>query len=237
MPTGNTAIELITSSLRLIGVIATAEAPSSAMANDGLDSLNDLLETMSLSNLTVWGSDVTAYTCTAGTGSYTIGATAVAPNFIGQRPVNITGAYIRYQNVDFPLLIIGQADYNDLGLKSQGSDIPCYLTYINDFPLGIVKLWPVPSSAVGLYLADDRVLTSIATLSTVINYPPGYYSYMRHALAIFMSAEYGIAPAQTVIDIAQSTLAAIKRKNGTKAVAKFDLALTNGPVAVWQTGF
>ena len=236
MPSGGTATELITDSLRLIGMVATGETPGGAMSNDGLRSLNDLLELMSLSNLTMWGSDVTAYTCTAGIGSYTIGATAIAPNFIGPRPVSITGGYIRYQSVDFPLSVIGQEDYNNLGLKAQGSDIPLFMTYINDFPLGIIKLWPVPSTAVVLYLNDDRVLTQLSSLATVLAYPQGYYLYMRNALAIMQSAEYGVEPAQTVVDRARETLGWIKRRNGTKAVAQFDPAITSPSVYTWQQG-
>lgn len=236
MPTGSTSGDLIRSSLRLLGVIATGETPSAAMTTDGLSTLNDLLETMSLSNLTVWGSDVASYTCTSGVGSYTIGATAIAPNFVGPRPVAIAGAYVRYQGVDFPLLMIGQSDYDAIQIKSQIGDIPQWMTYINDFPLGIIKLWPAPSSAVVLYLSDDRVLTVLTGLTTAINYPPGYYSYMRHALAVMLASEYGITASPVIVEIALSTLAAIKRTNGTKAIAQFDSAITGPNTYIWQSG-
>lgn len=235
MPSGNTALELIKGSLRLIGMIATGETPEPEMSNDALDVLNDLLETMSLSNLAVYGGNNSTYTLTANTGTYTIGASAIAPNFVGPRPVRIPDAFVSYQSVDYPLIQIGSGEYNEIALKTQ-TGIPDRYTYINDNPLGIIKLWPVPSAAMTLSLNDDRVLTSVAGLTTTIVYPPGYYSYMRHALAVLLASEYGVQPPGAVVDIARASLRDIKRANQVKQVARFDPELAGPPYVDWRTG-
>jgi hypothetical protein len=234
MPSPTTAFALIESAMRVVGIISSGagETPTADEANDALDSLNDLLESMSLENLFVWGTADQTFTTVAGQASRTIGPTG---QFVATaRPVRISGAYCTVNGVDFPIQIIGQQEYNDIPLKTQQQQIIERLLYVNDFPNGIVTLWPTPSAAIPLVLSIDRVMTSIPTLATVLTYPPGYLNFMKHALGIMLSPDYGVTPSQAVLDIARGTRASLKRANKEKNVARFDCALTDGPVASWQ---
>jgi hypothetical protein len=110
--------------------------------------------------------------------------------------------------VDYPINIIGQQQYNEITLKTQQQQIIEQLLYINDFPNGIITLWPTPSAAVPLVLSIDRVMTAIATTATALTYPPGYLIYMKHALGLMLAPDYGVTPSQIVVDIARGSKAA-----------------------------
>lgn len=234
MPSPTTAFALIESAMRVVGIISSGagETPTADEANDALDSLNDLLESMSLENLFVWGTVDQTFTTVIGQASRTIGPTG---QFVATaRPIRISGAYCTVQGVDFPIDIIGMAQYNDTCLKSQPGQIIEQLLYVNDFPNGIVTLWPTPSAAIPLVLSIDRVMTSVPTLATALTYPPGYLNFMKHALGMMLAPDYGVTPSQTVADIARGTRAALKRANKEKVIARFDASLTDGPVTSWQ---
>jgi hypothetical protein len=234
MPSSQSAYDLIKGSMRLIGAIATGETPSADEANDGLNTLNDLLETWSTENLIVWGSDNETFATVAGQALYTIGP---AGNFNTVRPIRVTGAYCTFGGVDFPIQLIGPDEYNGIALKTQQQPIVEQLLYINDNPLGLIKLWPVPSQVIPIVLNNDRVLTQVASLATVMTFPPGHLIAMKHALAILLAPDYGVEPSSAVVAVATSTKANIKRANKIKRQATFDPALSSDEPAIWQRGY
>jgi len=233
MPASQSAYDLIEGSMRLLGAIATGETMTSDEANDGLNTLNDLLEISSLENLTVWGIDTEIFSSVANQGVYTIGPTG---NFACTRPVRISDAFCTFNGVDFPIELIGEDEYNSISLKTQGQDFPQKAVYINSSPLGILKFWPVFSQVLPVNLAIDQVLTQVPNLQQAIGFPPGYFIWMKHTLAIMLAPDYGITPSSVIVQIASSTKANLKRANKKKRHATFDPALTQGPIRIWQTG-
>lgn len=234
MPSPTTAFALIESAMRVVGIISSGagETPTADEANDALDSLNDLLESMSLENLFVWGQADNTFATVAGQATRTIGPTG---QFVtAARPVRISGAYCTVQGLDYPITIIGQDEYNLISLKTQQQQIIERLLYVNDYPNGIITMWPTPSAIVSLVLSIDRIMTAVATTATVLTYPPGYLHFMKHALGIMLAPDYGVTPSQTVIDIARTCRASLKRANKQKVIARFDAALSDGPVGSWQ---
>lgn len=235
MPSGITAGELIKSSLRLIGAIGTSEVPTADEFTDALSLLNDLLEQWSTQNLAVYGSADVSFNTVAGTATYTIGPTGT---WITDRPVRINDAPIcTFNGVDFPIDLIGQADYDLIPLKTQQQPIVEQMLYVNDAPNGRITLWPVPSSVVAITLNIDRVLTQISNTATVMNFPPGYMLALRYNLGILLGPDYGRQIAPEVIAVAQSSFANIKRANKVKRTAKFDAGLCNEDPVIWQRGF
>lgn len=238
MPSGITAGDLITNTLRGIGAIATGETPTAPESNDGLVMLNDLMEVWSTQNLAVYGGPNVAFNTVAGTAAYTIGPTGT---WVTDRPVEINDSpYCTVQGVDFPIELIGQQDYDLIALKTQPGQIIERMLFVNDNPNGRITLWPVPNAIVPITLNIDRLLPQIATLATVLTFPPGYLLAFKGALGILMAPDYGINLAATKpewLSTAQSTLAAIKRANKVRRTAKFDAALTGPEVTTWQRGY
>lgn len=234
MSVSQSAYDLVRSSLRLIGAIATGETPTADEANDGLNTLNDMLDSWSTESLSIYGSNDETFSTVPGQLLYTIGP---AGNFNTTRPVRISGAYCTLNNVDFPITIIGQSDYDLISLKTMQQQLVERLCYINDSPLGLIKLWPVPSAAIPLVLNTDRVLTNIPLLSTTIAMPPGYSIAMRYTLGILMCPDYGIQIDPQWAGIATATKANLKRANKQKRTSQFDPALCgDDTVVLWQTG-
>lgn len=233
MPSPTTAGALITSSLRLIGAIATGETPTAAELNDGISSLNDLLENWSTQNLAMYGSAVETFPTVANQALYTIGP---AGNWNTVRPVRITDAYCNFNGVDFPVDIIGQTQYDDIGLKTQQQPIIEKLLYVNSNPLGLITLWPVPSGIVSITLNTDRVLTNVTDQSTAMVFPPGYMLPMRYMLGILLAPDYGRTITPEIAGVAQTSFAALKRANKVRRVMTFDGALVDSGPTIWQTG-
>lgn len=234
MPSPTTAGALVTSSLRLIGAIATGETPTAAELNDGLSALNDLLENWSTQNLAMYGSAVETFPTVAGQALYTIGP---AGNWNTVRPVRIDGdGYCTFNGVDFPVSQIGQGEYDMIGLKTQQQPIVERLLYVNTNPLGQITLWPVPSGIVNITINTDRVLTAVTDQSTAMIFPPGYMLPMRYHLGIMMAPDYGRTITPEITAVATSAFAALKRANKVRRIVTFDGALVDSGPTIWQTG-
>ena len=234
MPSGIASGTLITSSLRLLGAIAPGETPTANEINDGLGSLNDLLEILSTQNLAVYGAQTESFPTVPGQFLYTIGP---GGNWNTTRPVRISGDGIcTFSGVDFSVEQIGQAEYDQISLKTLQEPISKWFLYVNENPLGKIFLWPVPSQTVTITLDTDRILTSIADTTITMNFPPGYLLMFKYQLALLLATDYGVALSPETLAIAVSSLATLKRANQKKSRASFDDALMGPGVSIWQTG-
>jgi hypothetical protein len=235
MPSGITSGALIINTLRGIGAIATGETPTADESNDGLVMLNDLLELWSTQNLAVYGSADVSFPTVAAQAMYTIGPTG---NWVGDRPVRINdNPFCTVGGVDFPIDLIGQQDYDLIGLKTQPGQIVERMLYVNDSPNGRITLWPTPNSVVQITMNIDRLLASVANLVTVMTFPPGYMLAFKHALGIMMAPDYGIPISQEWAAVATTSLASIKRANKVRRTAKFDAGICDGGPVDYQRGY
>jgi hypothetical protein len=222
MPSPTTAYDLIVRSMKLAKILEAGETPTAEEATDALATLNDVLENWDTEPLSLWSTSNFVGATVAGQATYTIGS---GGNFNTTRPSAINGAYVTFSGVDFPVNVIGQLEYNGYSLKTFQQPIAEKLLYVNDFPLGLVTLWPVPSQAIPITLTFDRLLTQLSTLSTAINYPPGAAKALRYALAVELATEYGAPIDSSLAAIAADSKADYKRANKEPVKASFDGAL------------
>ena len=233
MPSPTTAIDLITRAMKLAKVISSGETPTAEESNDALAMLNDILENWSTESLSVWASVNDVVATVGGQATYTVGP---AGNFNINRPQRVDGAYITLQGVDFPLQPIGQLEFNAISLKAQQSEIPEFLLYVADFPLGRITLWPVPSQALPLTLSTPRLLTQIPALATAINYPPGAVKALLYSLAIELATAFGAPQGAAMLALAADSKADYKRANKVPIRSYCDAALLGGGTINWRTG-
>lgn len=226
MPTSVVASDLVKSSMRLIGAIATGETPTADELFDGLFTLNDMLENLSTESQSVWGVANMAFTLVPGQSTYTIGP---GGNFNAARPVRISDAYVTFSGTDFPIEIVNQIQYNDISQKAQQQSVPERLLYVNDVPLGRLTFWPVPTQALTVTLSINRLLAFPVTGNTVIAGPPGFAKMLRYNLACEFAPDFGVEPSPSVVAIASDSKADYKRANGVSTMSKFDLALAPNP--------
>lgn len=228
------ALDLIKSAMRLFGGNGEGITPSSEEANDALLVLNDVVEALSVDGLMCYGIVNTVLATVAGQGQYTMGLTG---QFNVERPDEILNAYCTFGGVDFPIDIIGQEDYNLIGLKTQQQPIIERLCYINSYPLGTVLLWPVPQVVVPLVVQVNRNLSAVSTVNTILNLAPAYQKVYRYALGIELAAEYGAQVSDDVRTIYTKTRADVMRLNRPKLTMKSDPVLTDGDPVIWQRGY
>lgn len=181
-----TALGIITSAMRKIGVLVKGEDPSADEADDGLEMLNDLLSSISNDSMVIYARTEDVLTLSAGTATYTIGTGGVLNT---ARPVKIINAFVRSGSIDYNLDIINDEQYASITLKTTGS-IPQFINYTNGFPLGTLKFYPVPSAGYQLHLMSEKELGQL-TLNQTISLPPGWKRMLIYNLAVDMAAEYG----------------------------------------------
>ena len=213
-----TANDIIKRALRTIGVLATGENPSADMANDALDSLNDVLAGLSNENLTIYAETQDSLTLTGAT-DYTYGLTG---NINTARPTSIESAFYRDANGnDYPLSIVTRGEYDAIVDKDEAGDYPSCVFVAMTYPLATIYVYPASSTGT-IKINARKVLDNYATLQTAIALPPGYERMMRYALAVELMPEYGIANPQ-IYQMYIDSKADLKRTNTKPAVMRVSL--------------
>lgn len=224
-----TARELIASSLRLIGVLASGETATADEANDALSALNQMLSQWSNENLVVYQKVRDEFTLTASDGSYTWGTTAGAGNFTTARPVQVLSARLELQGTDpqeIPLKILTLEEYSAISSKELESSIPQGVFFDGAYPNVGVNFWPVPSASEHVVFWSLKPFSTL-TLDTDISYPPGYEKAIRFNLAVDLAPEYGRPVDQLILQQAIDSKAEIKRKNLQTPKLKMDLPVSS----------
>lgn len=217
--------DLLTGAFRLIGVVDPSEALDGQSAKDGLQVLNELIESLNLEHLlNPTGVNRLDVTTTAGQAMHTIGA---GGNFDTTRPVAIDKAFVTVGTGEYPVQVVDDNEWAALPIKNiQG--IPTKLYYEPEYPLGKVYLWPKPSQAFNLVLwVWDRIPT-FTTVNDTLSLPPGYARMLRYNLAVELAIEWGRAVRPEVAQIAMDSKAAIKRVNEIVPLLGVDEALMQG---------
>ena len=111
------------------------------------------------------------------------------------------------------MLRIRTADeYNDISDKELQSE-PDYLYYDPQNPLGHIYLYPVPDEADILHTDSWKPMSSFASLTTTVSFPPGYEEMFKYNLARRLAPDYNRQLPPDVRELAEETLAAVKNVN------------------------
>lgn len=232
MPSPTTALQLIEDALGLTNAVGTDQTLTADETSDCLRSLNDLIEDLSTQNLAVYGQANQTFNTVVGQAVYTIGT---GGNWNTTRPVRIVDpGYSVINGVTFPCTSMTQQEYNLIAVKGQTQEFPDRYLYVNDDPLGLVTLWPVPSAITPVTLSIDRVLTQAATAATSLTFPLGYARMFVYNLGVALAPVFGkkITEYPDVQKLANDTLANIKRANKKKRLMTYDVALLNNGYSI-----
>lgn len=208
------AIDIITGALGELNAYAPGEPLSAADAQTGLMVLNDLLDSWSTEHLTVYNNNEYTYTLSPGVKSYTVGP---GGDINIPRPLRITNVYTRItsngQGIDYPCDVVSGDIYTSIGLKSQPGPWPKVLYYNEDYPLGTLFFWPVPTQAGELHLWTDDIFTTFANITDTVNLPQGYKRALRKCLAVELAPMFGREPSQALLAAASQAKAVVKALN------------------------
>lgn len=213
-----TALDIISESLRIAGVLGQTEVANAAQADQGLLLLNDLLDMLSIDRTNIYTITQNSFTLVNGQASYTIGATG---NFVMTRPVVIDNVFIRINSIDYKLLPLSNKDYDGIAYKNNGG-FPSHYYYDANFPLGTIYLYGVPTQGT-LYIDTWSVLTQFTNLASNITFPLGYNLMIKYQLAKMVAGRYGSMLTQADMQIANDSLAAIKNRNLPSYTMKTEL--------------
>jgi len=216
-----TARTLIADALSDIGVLDPNETMTDEMAQNGLRTLNRLLDRWTAEKLFVWA--VTEVTATTSGASMTIGP---GLTFDCLHPQALQpGCYYVKSGMSYPLPIWSREDYNAVILKAQSGEYPQGVFYDRLIP-GTVKVWPVPAAPVEYHLQIMVNLGNFADLDTVYSFPDGYYDALFYSLTVRLPAAYNLAVDPQQAKEAANAKRTIRRGNVQVPV------LTAAPVAI-----
>jgi hypothetical protein len=225
------ALDIINSSLRLIGVLATGEQPQGDEPYDALNILNQMLDTWDADRLTVYTIIRNVLPLIPAQASYKLGLGS--PDFGGiiPRPTKID--YITIFNLGNPLqpleLPIGMLDdkqFAAIPVKNIPSALPQAVYPDYGFPFNTLTYWPVPSVVVNTGIYTWNPISKFMDLVTQFQFPPAYLKAIRFNLAMDLAPEFGVAQIDpNVANQAMTSLAMLKSINLPKPIVALDRAL------------
>lgn len=220
-----TVRELIKSSLRIIGVIASGETPSADESADALQTLNGILGSWSNQSLLVPSKAREVFTLVVGTQSYTIGTLGT---FNATRPIKILSAAVIAAGTDFetPINILTQQQWAEVSNKNF-SGIATAIYPEGTYPLETLNVYPKPEAADQLVIYSTKPLTAFASLNDVITLPAGYDRALKYNLAVELAAEYGKQLPQEVVVIASESKSEIEALNSESVYLTSDALFIN----------
>lgn len=221
------ALDVIKSAGKLVGVYAAGETPSDEDASDSLLALNYLIDSWNNQKLALYNIINVTGNLIAGKKNYTIGTNA---DINTPRPVKIEKAFVRVLTnttpIDYMVQLVSNEDYQSFAVKNIQTTYPTHVYYDDVFPIGTLYFYPVPSQAIELYLSVWQQLSRLA-LTDQILMPIGYENALRYGLAVELAALYGkpINRGHYVFDTAAKLLREIKVVNQDSNVARLDSAI------------
>lgn len=220
-----TILDLIKSSLRLLGVYNFGETLTADEASDAMEAFNMLVGSWSAEGLLIPAYTSETFSLIVGQASYTIGS---GGNFNTTRPVRIAGTYVTSGNIDYPIDLVGPATYRNNTLKST-EGIPYQLHFKTSYPLGYLYFYPTPDSTYTFHIDSEKYLSEMSTLPTSIVLPPEYLEALKLNLAQAIGPEYQRQLSPLEIQRAYQLKRMIKNNN---MVSKFDSVNINTPMGI-----
>lgn len=218
-------LELISRSLRLLGVLGLGETASGAQATQGLAKLKSLEDFLRLDRLTLSWVQRSLQYLSANQSSYTIG---VGGEWSMEYPVFIDGAAILPtigDDREIPVKVLTDQEYREFTNKGQSSSLPLRGIYFDRqsdaLGLGRVIFVEKPTAVVriALYIAVSNV--NIQNLAVTLYYlPPGYSVMLEYNLAQLLKDNYPGTWTAQLEESALRFLSAVKRVNEQPGVLK-----------------
>lgn len=221
----STAGDMIRDALGLTRVYAPGDVVTGADMALGLRVLNRMMDSWSNEALACFARMEQSSPLVVQKATYTIGP---GGDFDMARPLKLLSgdgaAYLQDAlGNNFPITVVEQDQWNLIGNRTTTSDIPDTLFYDAQFPLGTINIFPTPTNTYTLFWDSTLQLEEFADQTTPVTLPPGYEAAIVHNLAIWLKPYFKAADiAKEVVELARTTLAAIKRTNIREVVAGYD---------------
>lgn len=226
--------DLIRSAMRKIGVLAAGEPLPPSEGDDAKQVFSQMVDSWALESLLIPVVGVVTKQLLSGVSEYTIGIypdDEIPDSHIETaRPEKIISAFIRDSyDTDYPQEIIDSKTFNRISRKTNSSR-PSRIYVRKGWPLNTLLFESLPYADETLHMEVTQPLSeylSTASLTDVVNLPPGYEQVLIYNLAIVLSDEWGKAVSATVAAMAVDGKRKIKRSNYRMLVLGLDRAIYN----------
>lgn len=221
-----TALDLISSALRLINVMAAGETTPLDMANDGLLVLNDMIDSWNTDRMAIYTTQSKDFNYVLGKQSYTLGT---GGDFNMPRPAQIDAmSTILLTNpgnpIEIPLALYTVENWQvEVPVKVVQGTIPLLCYDDGGFPLRTLNFWPIPIDQPNAVRIYSWTPLPAQTLSGKVSFPPGYSQAFRYNLAVLLAAEFSQPVSAVVAQIAAESLAKVRTLNAPDLEMKSDL--------------
>jgi len=178
---------IVTAALRRLLVIPSGGTPTSNQLADGLEVLNDLINSWSAQRDLIYEDTKEDLTIPSGTQSITIGPTG---ELVTGRPLKINVATLRDNTIDYTMRLIGEIEYQSYSQKTNVSR-PYRLYYRNTWPNGTIYFEYTTDKNYTLVLTSMKQLSVFPDGTTDISLPDYYERALKTNLTIEIADEMG----------------------------------------------
>lgn len=216
-----TALNLIQGAMGLLQVLNPG-ALTASEAQDGLDSLNEMLASWANDPLNIYKVTNENFVST-GNQVITMGP---GGDWDTDRPIKIQAVTARIAtNLDRPVEILNYSDYLTIRIKNLATNYPNYIYPDGGYPLQNLYVYPVPSSGMTFTVWSIKPLAEFASIEDAVSLPPGYIRAIKYNLATTMAPMFQVAAGPDVQRIATTSLKQIQRTNTRVPTMQSDPAL------------
>ena len=180
--------QLITGALRLAGVIAQGETPTSSQISDAATTLNMMVKAWMADGMPLWAIRTVTITPVANQNTYTYNT----PKLL--KPIQAWNRQTSSQ-VDIPMRMISRQEYNILGNKSTTGN-PIQLFFNPNLDRTEIKLFPTPDSISAsqnvIYIVAQVPYQDFDSASDTPDFPQEWFEAIKYGLAVRLAGEYNI---------------------------------------------
>ena len=226
------AIDLISSSARLAGILASGENLVGNEPADCLVILQQMMDEWQADGLKIFTVNINIFPFVLGQQVYTLGS---GGNFNIPRPAHIQrmGCQILSnptQPSEVPITLLDDDGWANVRVKNISGSYPLFCYDDGAFPLRNLNFWVIPGLASNVVIYSWQPLTSWPDLAvTDVTFPPAYLQAIRYNLAVKLAPEFSVpldASFQLVAQTAEMSLKALKDLNLPSPVLKCDPGLS-----------
>jgi len=188
---------IIKRALRLLGVIAQGENPTTVQTDEAAIALNGLVKAWQADGMPLWAIKTKGIPLKKGKNLYVLGESQVAPDITMTKPLKVLQAwhYNAASNVNVPLRIVTQQEYNMLGNKEMpGSPVQIWYQPLKD--TGELHVYLTPDSYTEtnlmLYFVYQSIFADFDASTDVPDFPQEWYDAITYGLATRLAPEYGV---------------------------------------------
>lgn len=245
-----TVRDLLKSSLRQIGVIASSEEPTASELLDALQALNMMLKSWSANNLLTFKNAREVFKMDAGKFLYSMGVGgdfdthkvsdiyALAVGNLRSEPIFETPeatpedpnpdpvivGYNHFVDSEDPISILDERDWTCV-LQKQSSGGVAGARILKGSALDSIQVYPVPNKSQGIVIYAKKQLIACDDVNEDIDLPAEYLEAIKYNLAVRLAPEFGKEASPTVAALAAESMGDLKRSNNHTPLMRSDITM------------